>query len=114
MGCETVGAVTVCSGPRGVVRRRYLRCWNCETKRRVVEVFSGSWYPSTFYCCYCGDGWGGGYRMVRPFTRGWRQRAAERAKRYWRDALTPEAFAAAVEADLRPYIRHTEDTVSDL
>jgi len=114
MACETYGTAVVCSGPRNIVRRRIMRCWNCKTKRRVVEVYGGAWYPSSLYCCHCGDGWGDGERMERPFARGWRQKSIAKAKQYWRDALTPEAFRAYVAADLEPYLRRVEDVVSDL
>lgn len=102
MTCRTYqGGVTVCSPPQGIVRRHYLHCWNCKTKRRCVEVFGGIWYPSTFYCVFCGDGWGDGETLARPFARGWRQKAIARAKRYWREALSPEAYKAALKAAMR-------------
>jgi len=115
MPCEAVAeGVTVCSGPRGIIRRHVVHCWNCKTKRRVVEVYGGAWYASLYTCCHCGDGWGDGERAERPFARGWRQKSILRAKRLWREALTLEAFRAAVAADLRPYLRNVEDVVRDL
>jgi hypothetical protein len=102
MGCETLAeGVVICRPPRGVVRRRYLRCWNCQTVRRCVQIFTGIWYPDEFWCCHCGDGWGDGQRMERPFQRGWRQKSITNAQRYWRTALRPAEFKAAWQADMR-------------
>ena len=114
MGCQEFEGGVICSGPRNVVRRHIARCWNCETDRRIVQVYGGAWYPSTFYCCHCGDGWGDGERLERPFARGWRQKSIRRAKQYWREALTPDAFLDCVRADLAPYVTPVEDVVSDL
>jgi hypothetical protein len=91
----------LCRPPQGVVRRHYLTCWNCERKRRVVEVWQGAWYPSHFYCCACGDGWGDEERMERPFLRGWRPKAIAKARAHWAAALTPAEFNAWVDRDLQ-------------
>ena len=115
---EYEGGVVVCSAPRGVVRRRVLVCWNCETKRRVVQVYQGAWYGDHFYCCHCGDGWGDGETMARPFQRGWREKAIQRARDYWAEAISAEAYEAHWKADLNSYFatedRPTEDVVEDL
>lgn len=100
MTCQTFQGGVICGPPRGVIRRRVLHCWNCETKRRVVQIFQGAWYGDHFYCCHCGDGWGDRERMERPFQRGWRQRSIARAKRDWDRAITAEQFREHVHAAL--------------
>lgn len=114
MTCQTLQGAVICSGPRGVNRRRIRCCWNCQTRRRVVEYYGGAYYGSRFTCVHCGDGWGDGERDERPFMRGWRQKAIKEARQDWLAALTPDEFRAAVDADLRPYLRPIEDVVSDL
>jgi hypothetical protein len=99
----------VCSPPRGVKRRRILRCWNCETRRRVIETHLGIWYGSSFVCLHCGDGWGCGERMERPFQRGWRQKAAAKAREDWANALPAAEYEAIVNAELEAELRALGD-----
>jgi hypothetical protein len=119
MTCRTYeGGVTVCTPPRTLVRRRILTCWNCETKRRVAQVYQGIWYADHFYCCHCGDGWGDGERMERPFQRGWRERAIKAARGYWDQAVSAEEFQEHMRAELQAHLRDVapliEDVVEDL
>jgi hypothetical protein len=103
MGCQEFAGGVICSGPRDVVRRYVMRCWNCQTNRRVVSVWQGVFYGSIQYCCHCGDGWGGGERLERPFMRGWRQKAIAQARKYWDEALTPREYDKAIDAELKAY-----------
>lgn len=104
MSCQTLDeGVVICRAPRGIVRRYIMRCWNCETNRRVVSVWQGMFYGSIQYCCHCGDGWGDGQRMERPFQRGWRQKSIAKARQYWADALTPREFSKVVDAEISIY-----------
>lgn len=116
MGCETVAdGVTICSGPKGIVRRHLTRCWNCETRRRVVQVWQGMFYGSLFYCCHCGDGWGDGERMERPFQRGWRKKSIAAARQYWADAMTTREFNRTIDAAIAEYFApEVTDVVNDL
>ena len=116
MPCMTVAeGVTVCRAPRGIIRRHITVCWNCETRRRVVQIWQGMFYGSLFYCCHCGDGWGDGERMERPFQRGWRQKSIADAKQHWADALTTPEFNRVINAAIDEYFAPAvEDVVSDL
>lgn len=117
MACVTYeGGVAVCSAPQNVVRRRFLNCWNCETKRRVAQVYQGVWYGDHFYCCHCGDGWGEGETMPRPFARGWREKAIIRAREYWDSAVSKTEWDAYWKADLNSCFatEPVEDAVADL
>lgn len=101
MSCTRyAGGVVVCSAPQWITRRRILTCWNCKTKRRVVQIYQGLWYADHFYCCHCGDGWGDGETMPRPFQRGWRDRAIKAAREYWDRAVSKAEFDAHWKADL--------------
>lgn len=66
--------------------RRVARCWNCKRRRRVAGVDLGAWYYTRWTCCACGDSWGDGQRMERPFQRGWRPRAIAQARETWQKA----------------------------
>lgn len=118
MSCQRLAeGVVICRAPRGIVRRYVMRCWNCETDRRVVSVSQGMFYGSIQYCCYCGDQWSDGERGERPFQRGWRQKAIARARQYWADALTPREYNKVIDAEIAEYFadeRAIEDVVSDL
>ena len=74
-------SVHVCS-PRTVTFRSVRHCPTCRTRRRMVGV-AAVWYGATWTCCTCGDSWGDGERLPRPFARGWRTRAADIARRRW-------------------------------
>lgn len=100
MTCYVGEGITICAPPRGVVCRRILRCPTCEQRRRFVQRFMGAWYGDLFTCVACGDSWGDGERLERPFQRGWRQRATAKARRAWTEALAADEFAARVHADL--------------
>lgn len=77
--------------PQTVTFRRLLDCPTCKKRRRFV-ILNAVWYDGIATCCGCGDSFSDGYRMQRPFARGWRAREVERAKRLWNSAL-PKAEA---------------------
>lgn len=69
---------------------RYDRVWiswcECPTckKRRPSVNRSQEWYGVTSTCLGCGDAWGDGERMPRPFMRGWRKKAIEDVRKFWK------------------------------
>ena len=48
-------------------------CPVCERPRRMLGRFA-EWYGTTWTCSGCGDEWGDGERLERPFSPGWRSR----------------------------------------
>jgi hypothetical protein len=71
----------ICSPPKFPLRR-IMRCPTCAQRRRFAG-YDQAWYGPTWTCCGCGDSWGDGERLERPFRRGWRPDAIQRAKRIW-------------------------------
>jgi hypothetical protein len=49
----------------------------------VSSVSSSAWWGSINTCTNCGDSWGDGQLMARPFLRGWRQASIARAVEAW-------------------------------
>jgi hypothetical protein len=68
------------------VEARALRRWDCPTcaKSRFAVGWFYEWHGWTITCLRCGDSWGDGYRLERPFMRGWRKKAVARVKKWWR------------------------------
>jgi hypothetical protein len=65
--------------------RRVLHCPTCKRRRR----FSGrdaTWYGVTWTCCACGESFGDGERLARPFKPGWRAEARAAARAVWDEA----------------------------
>lgn len=83
-GCVAIGGAIVCS-PSSFPLRRILPCPTCKQRRRFA-IRDAAWYGPTSTCCACGDSWSDGERHPRPFRRGWRVEAIERAKRTWTEA----------------------------
>lgn len=83
--------------PATVTFRSVRHCPTCDCRRRMVDVWA-VWYGSTTTCCACGDSWADGYRLQRPFARGWRKAASARARQRWADA---PARSEAVEQQKR-------------
>lgn len=73
--------VAVCR-PNQIAIRRVATCPTCKRRRRFSAI-EAAWYGSIWTCCACGDSWGDGERMPRPFCRGWRTKAAARARCTW-------------------------------
>lgn len=44
----------------------------------LAEYFK--WYGPSLTCLECGDAWGDGERLPRPFAPGWRKKRIEAAK----------------------------------
>lgn len=76
--------------------RRVLDCPTCKRRRRFI-VTTTIWHGVTFTCCGCGDSWGEGERMERPFRRAWRAEATESARRRWADAWSPKRLPEWLE-----------------
>lgn len=74
-------SVIVCR-PQGMAVRRIAHCPTCERRRRFAGLHE-IWYGITWTCLACGDSWGDGMRMQRPFQRGWRAKSRRRARALW-------------------------------
>ena len=102
MTCRQYGNLTVCS-PNGYHWRSTRHCPTCE-RRRWFLVSDYVWYPTDSTCLGCGDTWSDGQRRWRPFKRGWRQDAINRARRhpYTRKADARTALLAEVDTYINP------------
>jgi hypothetical protein len=78
-------AVHVCR-PNQIALRRIATCPTCKRRRRFSAI-DAAWYGPIWTCCGCGDSWGEGERMPRPFCRGWRKQATDRARRTWQHGV---------------------------
>jgi len=58
-------------------------CPTCEKQRFFVGWFE-DWYGWYFTCLKCGEKWGCGEMLERPFCRGWREQNIESIKRFYR------------------------------
>lgn len=65
------------------------RITNCPTegRRRRFAAFDALWYGPTWTCLGCGDSWGDGERLERPFRPRWRQEAKQRAAKLWQQGV---------------------------
>jgi hypothetical protein len=72
--------------------RRIADCPTCAKRRRFVGLHAGFWYSVTWTCCGCGDRWTDGERHERPFRRGWRKRAVEKARADYGTAQSLSAY----------------------
>ena len=52
---------------------RISNCPTCKQRRRTAGNDRGAWIGVIWTCCSCGDRWGDGEMLERPFRRGWRQ-----------------------------------------
>ncbi|PRX90691.1 hypothetical protein [Allonocardiopsis opalescens] len=68
--------------PSEFLRRTVQYCPTCKRRRRF-SIRTAAWYGARVTCCGCGDSWADGERMERPFRRGWRAEAIEKAKADW-------------------------------
>jgi hypothetical protein len=100
--------VIVCGG--GTYTRRVLHCVTCKRLRRVVSLERSLWYAPILTCLGCGDSWSDGEMMPRPFARGWRAKAVEKAKRDWAAAMTPAEYKAWLDAQMREILTPAEVT----
>ncbi len=82
-------------------RRQVAHCPTCKQRRRFAG-YDAAWYGTRWTCCGCGDSWGDGEMLPRPFARGWRAEAIARAKRIWAEAagLTRADHRAWLQAEL--------------
>lgn len=60
-------------------KKKRMRCPTCG-KRRTFSCAFTPWYGWLETCLGCGDSWQDGERMPRPFARGWREKAIQRAR----------------------------------
>ena len=106
--CTPMGLAIVCHGPRNIHRRRVFKCWTCERRTPHIIKWDGAWYGTTQYCVVCLDGWQDGYRMERPFRRGWKVERAARIKSLWDSALLPVEYHRWVYLDVHRATCHDE------
>ena len=90
-------SVHVCA-PATVTFRMVRHCPTCQRRRRFVGD-AAVWYGTIWTWCACGDSWGDGERLPRPFARGWREQASRLAKKRWTDA-PPRCEAQRLFRDL--------------
>jgi hypothetical protein len=74
--------VIVCGPDNRFLRRRYQRCPIDQCISEQVVRYE-LWHGPTVWCCKCGDSWGDGELLERPFLRGWRKDAVRDARRLW-------------------------------
>lgn len=102
MSCigPSANGLTICTPPQGIMRRLVQQCPVCDRRRRMVAIYGGAWYGDMVICLGCGDAWSEGWRMERPFLRGWRAASKAKARAAWANALTPTQWRTAISADL--------------
>ena len=64
------------------VKQPAIFCTTCQARRRQLCTLE-AWYGVYRTCLTCGERWGDGERLERPFARGWRQDSVRRAKELW-------------------------------
>lgn len=77
------GILHIC---RPTVTKMHIERQNCPTcnKRRFLLMWFEDWYGWYGVCLKCGERWGGGERLERPFCRGWRKDSVDQAKKFYR------------------------------
>ena len=79
MTCVQLPGVVIC---RPDVESRWVarhKCPTCNKRTKFLCEHEG-WYGVYFTCLSCGDRWGDGEMLERPFCRGWRQENIKHAK----------------------------------
>lgn len=110
MSCVTLrDGVVICGVGPHLYGRTIQPCPVCERRRRMVRRYGGVWYGDTLTCLGCGDSWSSGWRMQRPFRRGWRQEAIREAKAKWAQAVNSKEYRRRVMADLDEEMRISEE-----
>jgi hypothetical protein len=109
MSGENVMHVHVCGGTRWV-ERRILFCPTCCTRRRVAVAHTSVWYSPIFSCCACGDSWGDGEILPRPFAPGWRVKAAQKARKAWDAGVTRREADRRIRAEIYGDLNQPEET----
>lgn len=105
---ETLNRVHI-NRPATIAIRRIMPC-PTEGVRRRFAAHDALWYGPTWTCLGCGDSFGDGERLERPFKPRWRQEAKARARELWEQGVrcgSPEHLAW-LDEQIAPY-RHTED-----
>ena len=95
--------------PATIALRRVMPCPTEGVTRRFAAS-DALWYGPTWTCLGCGDSWGDGERLERPFKPRWRAEAKGRARRLWAEGVrlgSPEHLAW-LDEQMAPY-RRTED-----
>jgi hypothetical protein len=95
--------------PATIAIRRIMPC-PTEGLTRRFAAFDALWYGPTWTCLGCGDSWGDGERLQRPFKPRWRREAKTRARELWEQGVrcgSPE-HRAWLDEQMAPY-RPTDD-----
>lgn len=72
----------ICDGGPKTYIRTMRKCPECD-RLRPFAGFYQEWYGTTWTCLGCGDSFADGWRLDRPFMRGWRQKSVARGRRLW-------------------------------
>jgi hypothetical protein len=86
-GCHFGENIVIC-GSGGVRIQEHWTCPECKVDgARLLVRWPSSGYYGPLMTCECGDEYGDGYRLERPFARGWRQKAQAKFEEDWPSAL---------------------------
>lgn len=88
--------------------RRISKCPTCKCRRRIAGVDRGLWYGIIWTCCACGDSWGDGEMLERPFRRGWRKEAIADARETWVSASPASEHRAWIRLQMEDYCQVSE------
>ena len=72
-------AVHICRAKTIYRVTRIVHCPTCERRRKMLYEYA-EWYGATETCLTCGEQWGDGERLPRPFAPGWRKDNVAAAK----------------------------------
>jgi hypothetical protein len=102
-GCtEIAEGVFVCR-PSTVTYRAVRKCPACGERRRQVGSFA-VWYDTTWTCLGCGDSYDVEGIYPRPFARGWREKAKQKARQRWAAALPRAEAHRIAQAMVAEYV----------
>jgi hypothetical protein len=73
--------IHICS-PASLYVRAIRTCPTCQHYGRWAG-FEQVWYGTTWTCLNCGDSFTDGYRIARPFARGWRTKSIRHGRTFW-------------------------------
>jgi hypothetical protein len=70
--------ICVCGPAADHIGIETVRCPTCDTERGfLLEHYE--WYGWNLTCLFCGEQWGDGERLERPFRRAWRKQSVAEA-----------------------------------
>jgi hypothetical protein len=101
---RVMSTVHICR-PATIAVRRITYCPTCERRRRFA-AFDALWYGPTWACLGCGERFGDGERLERPFKPRWREESKKRARELWDEAvrLSSPEHRAWLGEQMAPYV----------